>query len=144
MKKLRFLGSILVVLVMFWSPVKTTQAQNPSSPALTGRASSQEEGAMEGVLVSAKRAGSNMTITVVSDAQGQYSFPRSRLEPGQYSVRIRAVGYELDNPGPVEVTAQTSTALDLKLRKTKDLSRQLALTVRFSWRWVARRVRIHS
>ena len=48
---------------------------------------------MEGVLVSAKRAGSKITLTVVSDEHGQYSFPRNRLDPGQYSVRIRAVGY---------------------------------------------------
>ena len=53
---------------------------------------------MEGVLVSAKRAGSTMTITVVSNAQGQYSFPKDRLQPGTYSVAIRAVGYELPNP----------------------------------------------
>jgi len=30
---------------------------------------------MEGVLVSAKRAGSTMTVTVVSNAQGQYRLP---------------------------------------------------------------------
>ena len=52
---------------------------------------------MEGVLVSAKKAGSTITITVVSDAQGRYSFPAGKLEPGQYALRIRAVGYDLDN-----------------------------------------------
>ena len=45
------------------------------APALGGQVTSAEEGAMEGVLVSAKRAGSNMTITVVSDEKGRYSFP---------------------------------------------------------------------
>ena len=50
---------------------------------------------MEGVLVSAKREGSNKTITVVSDAKGRYAFPASRLEPGKYAVTIRAVGYDL-------------------------------------------------
>ena len=52
---------------------------------------------MEGVLVSAKKAGSTITITVVSDKDGRYSFPASKLEPGQYALRIRAVGYDLDN-----------------------------------------------
>ena len=47
------------------------RAQTSSLPALTGLVSSQEEGPMEGVLVSAKRTGSNVTITVVSDAQGR-------------------------------------------------------------------------
>jgi virginiamycin B lyase len=81
---------------------------------------------MEGVLVSAKRTGSTMTITVVSDAQGRYRFPADKLEPGQYSLRIRAVGYDLDNANTVEVVAQKSTTLDLKLRKTEDLAAQLS------------------
>ena len=45
--------------------------------ALTGRVTSVEEGPMEGVLVSAKKTGSTITITVVSDSQGQYRFPAS-------------------------------------------------------------------
>ena len=52
------------------------------SAALTGQVTSAEEGAMEGVLVSAKKAGSTVTITVVSDAQGNYSFPAAKLESG--------------------------------------------------------------
>ena len=46
--------------------------------------------------------GGTITITVASDQNGRYSFPRNRLEAGQYSLRIRAVGYELDDPGAVE------------------------------------------
>jgi virginiamycin B lyase len=44
-----------------------------SSPdiALTGQVSSAEEGPMEGVLVSAKRAGSTVTTTVVTDDKGR-------------------------------------------------------------------------
>ena len=34
---------------------------------------------MEGVLVSAKRDGSPITVTVVSDATGRYGFPADRL-----------------------------------------------------------------
>jgi virginiamycin B lyase len=120
LKKLRLLVLLILVLAM------TAAAQDPSSVALSGRVSSQEEGAMEGVLVSAKKAGSIITTTVITDAQGRYSFPRIRMEPGQYSMRIRAVGYELENAKPVEVTAQSSTALDLKLQKAQDLSRQLS------------------
>jgi streptogramin lyase len=99
-------------------------AQTPA--ALTGQVTSAEEGAMEGVLVSAKKAGSNVTITVVSDAQGNYSFPAAKLEPGQYSLRIRAVGYDLDRPANVSVAAQQPAKQDLKLRKTEDLAAQLS------------------
>src|SRR5260370_9181155 len=126
MMRMRFWGFIIVTLAIVGISLGRMEAQSSSTTGLTGRVSSQGEGAMEGVLVSAKRTGSKITVTVVSNEQGQYSFPRGRLEPGQYSVRIRAIGYELENPGPVEVDAHTSTTLDLKLRKTQDLSRQLS------------------
>jgi hypothetical protein len=38
--------------------------------ALTGRVTSAQDGAMEGVLVSARRDGSPLTVTVVTDATG--------------------------------------------------------------------------
>src|SRR5947207_10302587 len=94
------------------------------SVALTGQIASAEEGPMEGVLVSAKRAGSTITVTVATDAQGRYSFPASKLETGPYTLRIRAVGYDLDSPAHVNVGAQASA--DLKLRKTEDLASQLS------------------
>ena len=66
---------------------------------LTGRVTSQEEGAMEGVVVSAKKDGSTITMSVITDKQGIYSFPANRLKPGHYSLKIRAVGYDLDGVG---------------------------------------------
>ena len=103
-------------------------AQPQSASALTGRITSAEEGAMEGVLISAKRAGSTITVTVATDAKGQYSFPRDRLEPGKYSVWIRAIGYELPNatPAQIDIAQRQPAALDLNLVKTKDLERQLS------------------
>jgi streptogramin lyase len=96
--------------------------------ALTGTVSSTEEGAMEGVLVSAKRDGATITVTVDSDDHGRYSFPRNRLEPGHYSLRIRAVGYELDGPASADIAAGKAATADLKLRKAKDLAAQLTNT----------------
>src|SRR6185503_3444070 len=54
------------------------------------------------------------------------SFPAGKLAPGQYALRIRAVGYDLDNSKSVEVAAQKTTTHDLKLRKTEDLAAQLS------------------
>ena len=99
-----------LLLVSVFSPAAVAQS-------LTGRVTSADEGAMEGVLVSAKQAGSTVTVTVVSDAKGRYSFPAAKLEPGSYALRIRAAGYELDGPATVEVAGQKPTTLDLKLRK---------------------------
>ena len=64
-------------------------AQN--EPALSGVVTSEQEGAMEGVVVSAKKDGSTITISVVSDNKGHYSFPAAKLEPGHYTLKIRAV-----------------------------------------------------
>src|SRR5580704_18196181 len=86
-------------------------AETPSSSALTGKVTSQAEGAMEGVIVGAKKVGFPITIWVVSNAQGQYTFPRERLEPGKYAIGVRAVGYELPKTS-VDVTAEP-TQLDL-------------------------------
>src|SRR5713226_4514457 len=115
-------------LVIFCVAAMSAMAADDASSgsALTGLVSSQEEGPMQGVLVSAKRAGSTITTTVASDAQGRYSFPRNRLEPGQYSIRIRAAGYELDGARQAEVTGQKMAQVDLKLRKTQDLAYQLS------------------
>jgi len=101
-------------------------AQTQDSGALTGRITSAEEGPMEGVLVSAKRAGSTITITVVSDEQGRYRFPSSKLQPGQYGVRTKAVGYDLEGAREVTVTSGQTATADLKLVKARDIASQLS------------------
>ena len=102
----------------------TTLMINPASAqSLSGQVSSAEEGAMEGVLVSAQVKGSTITTTVVSDAKGAYAFPAGRLTPGEYAVRIRAAGYDLSGPSTIKIDA--ASKLDIKLVKTGDLGAQL-------------------
>ncbi len=93
--------------------------------ALIGQVSSLEEGAMEGVLVSAQKEGSTIRTTVVTDAQGRYAFPAGRLEPGTYKISIRAVGYDLDGSAMTAVEADKAASADLKLKKTANLAAQL-------------------
>ena len=100
-------------------------AQAQSTSALSGQVSSAQESAMEGVLVSAKKEGTNITTTVVTDDKGQYSFPAGRLEPGKYSVSIRAVGYVLDGPKAVDVPDGKDAKADIKLNKTRNVTTQL-------------------
>jgi streptogramin lyase len=116
-----FLTATAAFAFLFFQPI-TASAQ---SDALTGTVSSAEEGAMEGVLVSARREGSNKTITVVSDEKGRYRFPAARLEPGKYTLTIRAVGYDLAGAPAPQVTARSAATADLKLVKAKDLAAQL-------------------
>ncbi len=103
------------------------ETQTPAAlVALSGVVTSSEEGAMEGVLVSAKKVDSTITVTVVSDASGRYRFPATRLEPGRYALRIKAVGYDLDTPRDVQVTKGAAATADLTLVKTRDLAAQLS------------------
>ena len=94
--------------------------------ALTGKVSSADESAMEGVLVNAKKDGGNITVTVVSNDKGQYSFPASKLPPGHYALTIRAVGYDLDGPKEADVAAGKTSTTDVKLKKARNLANQLS------------------
>jgi virginiamycin B lyase len=122
-RSLAIVAAVATFALCPWASPLYAQGQNPA--ALTGVVSSAEESAMEGVVVSAKRQGATATISVVSDGHGRYSFPETRLEPGQYTIRIRAVGYELDGTDTTQVAAEKTTTLDLKLRKTRKLASQL-------------------
>ena len=115
-----FLVWILGILVLIGG-----KSYSAGPAALSGVVSSQEEGRMEGVLVSAKKESSSITVSVVSDSQGRYAFPGDRLPPGNYNVKIRAAGYDLADPGVVKVEANKTAPLNLKLQKTKNLAAQM-------------------
>jgi streptogramin lyase len=118
------LAAAMVLIVLSAGP--SALFAQPQSVALGGHVSSAEEGPMEGVLVSAQKIGSTITVTVVSDGQGRFSFPPGRLELGDHALRVRAVGYDLDAPAAVSVGAQAPATVELKLRKTEDLAAQLS------------------
>src|SRR5579862_6932351 len=99
-------------------------AAQQGGPALSGTVTAGQE-ALEGVLVGAKKSGSTITVTVVSDKDGHFGFPAARLGPGDYALRIRAVGYDLDGPAKVSVAADKTATADLALRTTKDVASQL-------------------
>jgi virginiamycin B lyase len=125
-RSILLIAAAIVAIVLAVFEFRSMRVEAQLSDALAGTVTSVEEGAMEGVLVSAKKAGSTVTITVVSDKRGQYGFPAGKLEPGTYSLRIRAVGFDLDDTGSVEVAAKKTATRDLKLRKTEDLAAQLS------------------
>jgi streptogramin lyase len=122
---LRIVLGCLVVGAMSRAP-QDVRAQSSDYAALSGVVSSQQEGLMEGVVVSARRDGANFTVSVVSDMKGKYSFPQTHLEPGKYALTIRAVGYDLNGPGSVTIAEGKTSSADLKLEKTKDLASQLS------------------
>ncbi len=117
-----------VIAALLLCPTLTLGTARAADVALTGRVTSAQEGAMEGVLVSAHQDGSPITVTVVSDRDGRYAFPADRLPAGTYALAIRAVGYALDGSATAAVAAGRTATADLKLRKAKDLAAQLTST----------------
>src|ERR1044072_3820706 len=88
-------------------------------PALTGIFSSEAEGKMEGVVVTARQAKSIVEVSVTTDADGRYSFPRTHVKPGQYTLSTRAVGYDIAAPAKATVSDIEPASADIKLKNTK-------------------------
>ena len=76
------LSTVAVLIVIVISLQFSAKGQTSAKTALSGAVSSEAEGPMEGVLISAKQLGGNITITVVSDKQGRYSFTPNQLPAG--------------------------------------------------------------
>ena len=91
---LRTLSLLTTTALALIAASVATRAQAQAPAALTGTVTSAAEGAMEGVVVSAKKG--IVTVSVVSDAKGAFSFPAAKLGAGDYTLSIRAAGYDLD------------------------------------------------
>jgi hypothetical protein len=124
-KTLLLSTSASLVLALALAGFISSPAEAQGAAALAGQVTSAKEGAMEGVVVTAKKDGSTIAVSVVSDKAGRYSFPAARLEPGHYSLKIRAVGYDLESGSAADVKAGATTAADIKLAPTKNLALQL-------------------
>jgi virginiamycin B lyase len=112
-----------VAAMLFPATTQTVWAQGQA--ALTGTVSSDAEGKMEGVVVTASKPGSIVEVSVTTDEQGRYTFPEKRLDPGEYTLRIRAAGYDINSPTKAKVESEKTTTTDIKLKKTKNLASQL-------------------
>src|SRR6266436_9205382 len=113
-KVLLIIAAAGFALATFRATTADVAAQNGA--ALAGTVSSKEEGKMEGVVVNARRDGGNSTVSVVTNKDGRYSFPRTHLEAGAYRITIRAAGFEITGPATATVSADKTAALDLSLQ----------------------------
>jgi|KBSSwiStaDraftv2_1062776.scaffolds.fasta_scaffold01322_5 Streptogramin lyase len=93
-------GLLVATLALALSAAFSGAAQSPKS-SLTGRATAAAGTALEGVVVSARATGSNITTSVVTDGRGEYVFPP--LDNGRYDVWAQATGYQ---------TARASLAIE--------------------------------
>ena len=122
---MRFQRLILSVIAGVVIASSASGAAKAPAAALTGRVTGPDGAPLEGVVVSAGRPSSTITVSVVSDAGGQYRFPASKFAPGQYFLDIRATGYDLDGAAPATIASGLTTTVDLKLKPAHDLPSQL-------------------
>ena len=122
--KVSMLAMAALAAVMVQAGPSAANAKDTPS-ALIGQVTSDADGAMEGVVVTAHKDGSIVSVSVTTDAQGRYAFPENRLEPGHYGIATRAVGYDLSAPAAGDVVAEKTMTADLKLKKTHNLASQL-------------------
>ena len=126
MRTLRVVPIVFAVFaLLLQTGLLAASAQAASAAALTGKVTGPDGAPLEGVVVTASKFGSTITVSVVSQADGSYSFPADRLAPGSYYLAIRATGFELNGDGAAQVAPQQGTAVDLKLKKAYDLASQL-------------------
>ncbi len=118
---LAFVIAVAAIVVKVAGALRAQQ-----SPAVALAASVRRPKARwKSVLVSARREGSPMSVTVISDAAGRYAFPAGRLVPGVYRLSIRAAGYDLADPTRTVVVGRTAKD-DLQLVPTADLEDQIS------------------
>src|SRR5204863_4532327 len=97
---IRRTGLLLLALALAASAAFTGAAQTTKS-SLTGSAKAAGGNALEGVVISARALGSNITTSVLTDGRGEYVFPP--LDGGPYDVWAQATGYQ---------TARASVAVE--------------------------------
>ena len=112
--------------ILFGALAANAQVTRKPRPHSADRSPRPRKPTMEGVLVNVKREGSTITTTVVTNEQGRYSFPADRVQPGKYTISIRAVGYILDGPKSVEIPAGGNATADLKLNRARNIHLQLS------------------
>jgi virginiamycin B lyase len=126
MKTICTLATAMISVGLVQFPLSNAGANDRAPTALTGQVSSDAEGPMEGVVVTAHKTGSIVSISVTSDAHGRYAFPENKVEPGAYDIGIRAVGYEISAPTTAEIAPEKTTTTDIKLKKARNLASQLS------------------
>src|ERR1700721_270567 len=112
---------LLVISAILTSVMRASPSPKPAA-SLSGTVTSDAEGRMEGVLVTAKLEGGNTTVTVITNEQGSYTFPAGRLRPGKYNLAIRATGYELPTPSTAEIGSAQTSNVAINLPKTQILN----------------------
>ncbi|GAB3287441.1 hypothetical protein GCM10027297_32170 [Parahaliea aestuarii] len=85
-------------------------------------------------MVIARGTGSDVLTAVTSGPDGRFTFPAQRLQPGQYTITVRAAGWQL-SPGQhqVEVAVSSPARLSLSLQQVDEPSQLASQLTSLGW-----------
>lgn len=125
MHTLRIVPIVFAIVALLLQAGALAGRAHAAGPVLAGQVNGPDGAALEGVVVSANKFPSTITVSVVTGADGSFSFPAGKLDPGKYFLTTRAAGFELDGDGAAQVAASQTMTANLKLKKAHDLASQL-------------------
>ncbi len=110
-----------VVVMVVWAAACSSMGPTGSDALeeslLGGRVASSRGEALAGIPIRAHREGSNITVSVYTNSQGEYSSPGwSDLSAGSYSVAIELPDFEHDKRESVVLSGGKTTRLDFALQ----------------------------
>src|SRR3954470_11804854 len=89
-------------------------ASAADAATLTGTVTGPDGAPFRAAFVQARHAGLKMTVSVLTDNQGKYIV--ENLPAGDYTLGIRAIGYEADPKSAIKLTAEQNLAQDFALK----------------------------
>lgn len=92
----------------------TAAAYGQTSSTLSGTVFDPSKSVVSGAKVTATNNGTGVTRSTTSASSGYYTFPN--LEPGSYSVRVEASGFQQGLNPSVNLSAATSASADFNLQ----------------------------
>ena len=104
---MRFLGKLLCSAGLAALPA--------FSATITGTVKGPDGKPFMAAFVIAENAQNKMTVNVLSDAQGRYHI--ANLPAADYTLRIRAIGYQSDPRAGVKLTGDQKASFDFALQK---------------------------
>src|SRR5438552_2173733 len=89
-------------------------AASAQAATITGTVKGPDGAPFRAAFVQARHAGLKMTVSVLTDNQGKYVV--ENLPAGDYTLGIRAIGYEAEPKNAIKLTAEQNLAQDFALK----------------------------
>lgn len=111
---MRFIKGLILGLPLALSFINSTHAQTAGTGALTGRVTDSANDTVQRVRVTTTNNASGEVRTVVTNDDGNYSFPL--LSPGSYDLRFEATGFKVHVKHGVVINVTETARFDTQLQ----------------------------